>query len=552
MGKYIKYFNTIEEFAEYWNFAEWAPGPDEGDDTTMVAYVTESDKVYYYNSDMSEFNVNFSAQSSEIDATADTVTFNVKTGLFYLDVYHNGELVNTYKPGVDNSVRFEVAENLSPLTVTENFVGKWYKDNEGEKGDYITEFQQPITHNPDPEAPPVKLTIEAISYRLDGAGPIRLGNASLTGATRILMDESGNWEDITSSVYVSNKRLWYDVPGDGSWIFKFEFESEDQVVGDYFYASQLKSLEISTNYPELGAQTNFVFNGPLMQSSIQKIELGEGMQRVSSGALMMANSLNYIYAAGDVLPVPPDQFFGLQANGTFEADSRDAENFQNWVNALPSDWTILPEPGPTPVEGTVGKLTLKFDIDSINDNPIVGGIYVMSEFSGTMEAYDPNGQQISSDDFQVYLDKQNNTRFYVPNYTDGEYTLVLRRESTDLLLQDWFAGGEFKSAKYEEEAFDVGSVHISLYEGAFSGCTNLETVELGENCAGVSLTAFDGCSNLTEIICHPATEIPLTDLSQIQFSTIAQNTGTLEIPSGSSYSNWEAALGSNWTVVDDL
>ena len=54
MGKYIKYFKTAAEFAEYYNFAEWAPGPDEGDDSTFVAFVAENGTVYYYTSDMSE------------------------------------------------------------------------------------------------------------------------------------------------------------------------------------------------------------------------------------------------------------------------------------------------------------------------------------------------------------------------------------------------------------------------------------------------------------------------------------------------------------------
>lgn len=550
MGKYIKYFKTTAEFAEYWNFADFAPGPDEGDDTTMVAYVTESDKVYYYNSDMSEFEVNFSAQSSEIDATADTVTFNVKTGLFWLDVYRNGEFVDTYRPAVDKSVRFEVAENLSPLTVTENFVGKWYKDNDGEKGDYITESPQPITHNPDPNADPVKLQCY-VGFESDGQSPTRLGNGPLTGATRVYYEDEtlGTDVDILNDIYIQSKRAWYQFSAQGEYNVCFEFESDNQEVGDYFIYSQGKYLDIYTNYPELAEQTNFRFSGPLMQSTIEELTIGEGM--LSVNGFLMANSLNHIILEDqNKLPVLNGGILGVAAEGTVEAQSRDVENFSMWENNLPSGWTMLPEPSPEPGLETKGQVTVWVNASAF-DTKVLGNAELTDEFS-MPEVYDENDEQLDLADFNLTIDSVGNqTTITVPKGMGGTFKFVFTRTSADLLCQGWFAGGEFYKFKYDEIDF-AGGVHISLYGGALSGCTNLETVELGENCTGVSLKAFDGCSNLTEIICHPATEISLTDLSAVQFSTITQNTGTLEIPSGSSYSNWEAALGNNWTVVDDL
>ena len=542
MGKYIKYFKTTAEFAEYWNFADFAPGPDEGDDTTMVAYVTESDKVYYYNSDMSEFEVNFSAQSSEIDATADTVTFNVKTGLFWLDVYRNGEFVDTYRPAVDKSVRFEVAENLSPLTVTENFVGKWYKDNDGEKGDYITESPQPITHNPDPNADPVKLQCY-VGFESDGQSPTRLGNGPLTGATRVYYEDEtlGTDVDILNDIYIQSKRAWYQFSAQGEYNVYFEFETDNQVVGDYFIYSEATRIDIYTNYPDLGAQTNFVFNGPLMQSTIEEVNIGEGMQSVSMAAFMGANSLNYIYVEGDVLPAVSGQFFGLPSNGTFEADSRDAENFQNWVNALPSDWEILPEPQ------TLNSLsaTTVFITTQANQTVAVpnGGGFNDNEYCGVFY----NGVNILNDVSGGY-------------YTfaeAGEHTLVyVRSVDGDFDLQGWLQSPDMISCSIASDNNQAWGFHGNENGYTFSGCTSLTGVTFDENCylignngVATANTTFVGCTALTSITCYSAVS-PANNTGD--FETITSNTGTLHIPSGADYSTWATALGNNWTVVDDL
>lgn len=337
MGKYIKYFKTAAEFAEYYNFADWAPGPDEGDDSTFVAFVAENGTVYYYTSDMSEFEVNFSAQNPEIDATADTVTFDVKTGVFFLDVYYNGELVGEYNPDTESTEDYSVDANLSPLTVTENFVGKWYKDNDGEKGDYITEFPQPVTHLPDPNADPVKLEIH-LGVTSDGQTPTRLGNGSLTGATRVYYEDNGSEIDILNDIYIQSKKAWYQFSAQGEYDVVFEFEGENQTVGDYFIYSQGKYLSIDTNYPELAAQTNFRFNGPLMQSSIEELSIGAGMQYVTN--FMMANSLSAITLDdSNRLPEIFGMLGGVANEGVIWCDEN-AENFSMWQAAKPAGWYI--------------------------------------------------------------------------------------------------------------------------------------------------------------------------------------------------------------------
>lgn len=545
MGKYIKYFKTAEEFADYYNFGDWAEGPD-GSDTTLVAYVAENDTVYYNNSDMSEFDIIFGVESSEIDATAETVTFQIKTGLYHLQVYHNGELVSSYRPGEDTSDAFSVDANESPLTVTENFVGKWYKDDNGDKGDLITEWSVPVTHLPDPNADPVKLTC-VLSITSDGQNPSRLGNGSITGATRVYYVDNDTQVDILNDIYVQNKRAWYQFSAQGEYNVSFEFESENQVVGDYFIYSQGTSLGIFTNYPELAEQTGFRFQGPLMNASIEELTIGAGL--LSMSAYVGDTNLRYIYFEdSNRLPVVNGTtLFGVAAEGVVEAQSRDVENFELWEINLPSGWTMLPEP--TPVSGSVGKVTLVINIDtSDNPYPIVGGSNVESEFSGAMELYDPNGNSVSSDDFGLYVDKEDHTRLEVQNAVDGDYTLVLRRVSDDLLIQEWLSGGEFKSFTYEEESFD-GGTHISLYDSALANCLNLETVVLGTGFTRAFNTTFSGCVNLTEISTYGSAP-DVTGGSP--FVTIPSNTGEYHIPSGTSSVHFEDALGQNWTVIDDL
>lgn len=546
MGKYIKYFKTAAEFAEYYNFADWAPGPDDSD-STLVAYVTENETVYYKNSDMSEFDVIFGVQSSEIDATAETVTFQIKTGLYWLEVYHNGEFVIDYRPGEDTSDAFSVDANMSPLTVTENFVGKWYRDNNGEKGDYITEWSVPITHNPDPNADPVKLEIY-IGVTSDGQTPTRLGNGSLTGATRVYYEDEtlGTEVDILNDIYIQSKRAWYQFSAQGVYNVCFEFESENQTVGDYFIYSQGTYLDIYTNYPQLGAQTNFGLQGPLMQSSISELNLGEGMQYVNQA--LMANNLNLITIEDqNRLPVVNGSIFGLPQTGALVCNE-DAENFSMWEAAIPSGWEINPGQG----GGTVGKVTLVFDIDSTDyHDPIVGNDWLTSEFAGEMELFDPNGNQVSSSDYRLNVDTKGTAMTYlvIDNPQDGAYNLILRRESADLLLQDWLSQGEFRMFTYEEESFDSG-IHISLYTGALSDCANLEEVYLGTGFTSVYADSFAYCESLSLISIEEANEP--TIYGGATFVTLSEQSGTLVVPSGSTYSNWATALGQDWTIDDSL
>ena len=72
MGQYIKYFEDENTFAEWLNFGEKAEGPD-GAPSASVAHVGSIDAIFYDNSDVSQYELLFQPQNSEIDSTAETI-----------------------------------------------------------------------------------------------------------------------------------------------------------------------------------------------------------------------------------------------------------------------------------------------------------------------------------------------------------------------------------------------------------------------------------------------------------------------------------------------
>ena len=141
----------------------------------------------------------------------------------------------------------------------------------------------------------------------------------------------------------------------------------------------------------------------------------------------------------------------------------------------------------------------------------------------------------------------------------GSHTLSNIRCDYDVNLQGWCQNID----AYEVEVFghNTGSsqdngykCHGNEYGYTFKDCTALTAVTFDQYLVdiggdGTDNTTFDGCTALVSISCYNPTEPTINATS---FNTITANTGTLHIPSGSTYSNWAAALGSNWTVVDDL
>lgn len=88
----------------------------------------------------------------------------------------------------------------------------------------------------------------------------------------------------------------------------------------------------------------------------------------------------------------------------------------------------------------------------------------------------------------------------------------------------------------EESSYSVSGIGT----WAFRNCTNLKRVTIGRNVESFGNDAFDGCSNIEEIICRAAT--PPTFY---QNSTFGSYTGTLYVPSAS-LSAYQSS-GSSWT-----
>ena len=142
----------------------------------------------------------------------------------------------------------------------------------------------------------------------------------------------------------------------------------------------------------------------------------------------------------------------------------------------------------------------------------------------------------------------------------GPHTLTYLRINNDLKMQGWCQNTDAVSAEfvghnlaYSNDPVGGYGFHGNGYGYTFAGCTALTAVTFDEYMLdiggdGTNNSTFDGCTSLTTINCYNPNEPAING----EFQTITDNTGTLHIPSGSTYSNWAAALGSNWTVVDDL
>lgn len=537
MGKFIKYFETGSEFAKYWSFEEWPSGPN--GDTYLVAFVGENGKVFYGNDidTVKEYGYDSYIEPTETSFAydEDVVTFNITTGLFYLEFI--GPVDTQYfPPSYDGNYQAPFGINETPLSRTVTFTAKWYEDENRTVLLHTQNYE--LTQEADPNVDPVKLTIEAESYSLDAAGSICLGNASLTGATAILMDDGGNWEDISGDVYVSSNRLWINVPAGGVWSFKFEFESENQLVADLFTYSQLKSIKISTNYPELAEQTNFRFNGPLFGSSIEELTFGEGM--LSVNGFFMANSLNHIILEDqNKLPELNGNIFGVSAEGTVEAESRDVENFSMWENALPSGWTMLPEPGPSgPTVTVVGTFITTSNGETVNVPSYDGGNWSYAYIDG-----DESNILTMGDTSYTFA-------------TAGTHTITYVRESDDTYLQDWFNNSDAVSVDASGNATwgcHGNDYYQSTTSMAFANNTQLTGATFDANCDRIGSSCFSGCMSLVYLAFNNPSGVSLNGEVH-PFDTITANQGELHIPSGSqsAYADLITALGSNWSVQDDL
>lgn len=155
---------------------------------------------------------------------------------------------------------------------------------------------------------------------------------------------------------------------------------------------------------------------------------------------------------------------------------------------------------------------------------------------------------------------ENTGNHYYTFPQSGDHTLGYLRVSNDLKMQGWCQNTDAvevecigHNVEYSYSPVGGYGFHGDGNGYTFSGCTALTEITFDEYMLdigggdGVNNT-FDGCTSLTTISCYNPNEPAING----SFNTITANTGTLHIPSGASYPSWETALGSNWTVVDDL
>jgi len=221
--------------------------------------------------------------------------------------------------------------------------------------------------------------------------------------------------------------------------------------------------------------------------------------------------------------------------------------------------------GSTPIYGSIGVTALDANDQQIGNyplsftiqeqQPIVSAVctFITSQADETQNIYPYDGGNWMS--AYVDGDPSNTVQPHESTYTFGSagtHTITYLRESTDTNLQGWLQNCDMVECSIScDTTWGMwGSEQPSINSELFSGCTNLTSVTFDQNCTMIGDTAFIDCTALTVINCYATTAPSMSGSGPI--STITANTGTMHIPSGSTYTDWSTALGNNWTVVDDL
>lgn len=151
-----------------------------------------------------------------------------------------------------------------------------------------------------------------------------------------------------------------------------------------------------------------------------------------------------------------------------------------------------------------------------------------------------NGVDVRND---IQYDNDGHFTYTFPSA--GTHVLTLTREN-DPYLQEWLQNTDMYSFSGHSQTENWG-FHSNVFNGS-----NISSITLDEHCDQYSGDSFAGLPDLILINMHMADDSGFMGGSFPQ--VITDHPGTLHIPSGatSNYSNVIAALGQNWTVVDDL
>ena len=154
-----------------------------------------------------------------------------------------------------------------------------------------------------------------------------------------------------------------------------------------------------------------------------------------------------------------------------------------------------------------------------------------------------NGVNVISD---LTLDGSSDWCYTFPSA--GTNTITFTREN-DPYLQEWFNNTDMVSF------YGHSTIKFGFHSSTFDGSNQLTAITLGDTCNQLLSTTFNGASGITVMNCYMSSDNKVYDYDeQGAFATLANNVGTLHIPSGATldYQNIIAGLGNNWTVVDDL
>ena len=563
MGKYIKYFETLAEFAKFWNFDDWESGPNNAD-ATMVAYVHEDDSVRFDDDNNGDVQSDFWLNEHEIDATADTITCTIKTGLLYAQLLVDGDQVDTIGPGEEyDDFGIYVGENDTPDYRTIAIDCKFYMDeNFNEYAGEINEelFQSGVTIS----YPPVKIRLEGISS--DGSTPTTIGYSGLMNSGRVsavTYEYNGQTVDITEDWFKDGKDVKYQFPASGSYEVDIVLNDDSMAVPALLRDSEASFVAVYTDNPE--DAVDFNITGTLAENSlVSDVDLGEGISLVYSSIftnmtnltdVTFGNSQAYTFTTLPVL-----------AGGMLNRAPSDVNAYANLRDSNPdivSTWTAatsgLNWTWNNMAEPYVAYVDFEYYIDSIDQSHTAETKNVVK--SDAMSAFtaviliDEQGNEtdvtnnitydgVSSCTYDFHVNGFNTLRF-VWERQDGVFEL-----NGGMFSETEIQGCYFHNADPDND----GVTTLKLGSFAFGNCSDMGQVSIDKGMTSVNAGAFSG-TNISYIDVGAFENEdyfpPIEDPNNIgHFVTINNNEGNMDVWVNSSvYLNgWDTYLGANWSI----
>lgn len=339
MGKYIKYFDNVIDFATFINFGDHS-SPDGFGPETWVAYLSQLRSLRYSTGDNSDLAVN--AQFSTAAYDAEFAELNIFPSVFNAKVYDmDGNLVGDAPEGNTTQLFYYIGVNDCPFQKTFSVTVKYFVN-----GGLVGESVISGTQNADPNVEPISATAR-LTITSDGANPSRIGAWTLSDvATGFTYQQDGSEVDMSNDVYQDNSDMMYQFPSAGTYEVNIKYGLDAN--GKLTFVPNLRNTDANkvyfyTNYPQYAEQVDFSIGGFLADSSaVTEVVLGEGVQAFAGMPWFnLTNLTTFRMLDANKLPAFQDwqMSWGVPTGVTAYANEN-AEGYAAWTAATANfNWT---------------------------------------------------------------------------------------------------------------------------------------------------------------------------------------------------------------------